>query len=343
MRSARWAIFPISLLICGMTPNATGADLSGTYDTGTLTPLQRAEAYGDNLFLTPEQAQQMSARLEAALKRDAADSDPNRPAPPKGKFSAGYNLFWLDLGSGATLIDGKFRTSIITAPVDGRIPAMTPAGSARMKKLLDAWRIVWRNPDPTTTKSADDAWWLEDGNPDGPYDHLEQRPLAERCIIGSRSTAGPPMLPNVYNNHKRVIQTPDSVMILTEMNHDARIVRIGGEHRPDHVRTWLGDSVGRWEGDVLIVETKNFNDTPALSGADRNLQVTEWLQRQPDGNLSYRFKVEDPSVWSSAWEGELTWQQTDDKVFEFACHEGNYALQNVMRGARVLESLSRSP
>ncbi len=340
MPNVRQNLLTVCLLVSSLAHSAQGADLTGTYDTGTLTPLQRAESYGDNLYLTPEQAKQMSARLEAALERDAADSDPNRAAPPKGEFSGGYNLFWLDLGSGATLVDGKFRTSIITAPFTGRIPAMTPAGSARMKKLLDAWQIVWRNPDPTTSKSADAAWWLEDGHPDGPYDHLEQRPLAERCIIGSRSTAGPPLLPNVYNNHKRVVQTADAVMILTEMNHDARVVRIGGKHRPDHVRTWLGDSIGHWDGDVLVVETTNFNDTPALSGADRNLKVTEWLQRQDDGNLNYRFKVEDPTVWESAWEGELTWQQTGDKVFEYACHEGNYALTNVMRGARELERVS---
>lgn len=312
-------------------------DLSGTYDVGTLTPLQRPQAFGNNLYLTPEQAGKMASRVAAMLDNDARASDPDRGAPPKGKFTNGYNLFWVDFGSTAISLDGRFRTSLITSPADGRIPQMTRQGVERMAGLLSSWQIVWRNPDPTTSKNGSTAWWFDDGSPDGPYDHMEQRPLAERCVIGSRSTAGPPMLPNVYNNHKRIVQTKDAVVILTEMNHDARVIRMNATHRPGHIKTWLGDSIGRWEGDVLVVDTTNFKSTPALSGADENLHVVEHLRRIDAQTLLYSFQIEDPTVWSSAWGGEYPWRASTGKVYEFACHEGNYAMPNVMSGARTLE------
>ncbi len=324
------------MLVAAALPVWAAGDLSGTYDVGTLTPLQRPEAFGDNLYLTPEQAETMRARMAGMLAADSAPSDPDRAAPPKGELTNGYNFFWVDPGSTATEVDGRFRTSIITTPQNGRIPPMTPGGARRLAGMLERWQIVWRNPDPTTTKDGGSAWWL-DGET-GPYDHLEQRPLAERCILGSRSTAGPPMLPNFYNNHKRIVQTADHVMILTEMNHDARIIRIGGAPRAADFQTWLGDSVGRWEGDTLVVETGNFKSTPALSGADEHLRVVERFRRLDDGNLHYAFEVINPTVWSATWGGEYTWRAATGKVYEVACHEGNYALGNIMRGARLLET-----
>ena len=159
-------------------------------------------------------------------------------------------------------------------------------------------------------------------------------------LLGSRSTAGPPMLPNIYNNHKRIIQTSDHVMILTEMNHDARVIRMNAPHRPAHIRTWLGDSVGHWEGDILVVETTHFTSTPALSGADENLRVEERFERLDATTLRYSFVVEDSSVWPAPWGGEYPWNSSVGKVYEFACHEGNYALANVMSGARQLERVA---
>ena len=311
-------------------------DLSGTYDVGTLTPLQRPEAFGDNLYLTPQQAEVMAAGWTQASAKDAAASDPDRGAPPKGEFTNGYNLFWVDPGSTANLVGGRFRTSIITQPNNGRIPNMTQQGRARMQGMLDAWQIVWRNPDPSTNKDASTAWWMSEPGGRGPYDHIEQRPLAERCVLGSRSTAGPPMLPNIYNNHKRIIQTRDTLMILTEMNHDARVIRIGGVHPPESVRFWLGDSIAEWVGDELRIHTANFKSTPALSGADENLEVTETLRRVDEG-IHYTFRVVDATVWSEPWAGEYVWPETDAKVYEYACHEGNYALGNILKGARALE------
>ena len=167
---------------------------------------------------------------------------------------------------------------------------------------------------------------------------METRGLGERCLLGFGSAGGPPMLPVLYNNMKKIVQTPDYVMILVEMVHDARIVRMNQEHLPPHIRKWMGDSVGRWEGDTLVIDTTNFNDQPGLRQADRNLHVVERFTRLDSGRLLYRFEVEDPTMWTSSWSGEYVWPASPDRVFEYACHEGNYALGNIMRGARLLEA-----
>ena len=145
------------------------------------------------------------------------------------------------------------------------------------------------------------------------------------------------MLPALYNNLKRIVQTETHVMILAEMVHDARVIRLNSEHRPSDVRTWMGDSVGHWEGDTLVVDTTNFSDSPALSGADSNLRVVERFQRIDEDTLQYSFTVEDETVWQKPWGGDYPWPASDNKVYEYACHEGNYAIGNIMRGARLLE------
>ena len=312
-------------------------NISGTYNVATLTPLERPEAYGDNLYLSKKEAKRIADAAAARNARRSADSDPDRIAPKEGGSVGGYNEFFFDRGNSVVSVDGQFRTSIISRPSNGRIPKMTGAGQARLDGFLNGFRIIWRNPDPTTGKNTGTAWWLKETDGPGPYDDLEQRPLAERCIIGSRSTAGPPMLPNLYNNYKRIIQTEDSIMILTEMNHDVRVVRMNAEHRPVQVKTWLGDSIGKWKDGVLEVDTTNFTSTPPLSGADENLHVVEYF-RVTEGGLNYSFIVEDKTVWSEPWGGEYFWPSVQDKVYEYACHEGNYSLGNIMRGARMLES-----
>jgi hypothetical protein len=329
------ATFLLGLLVCNSS--YAEVDLSGTYDVGTLTPLERPAMYGDNLLLSKDQADAMAARFQAYSAQANDSSDPERSAPKAGGAVGGYNLFWIDRGEAAFNIDGKFRTSIITVPKNGRIPPMTRSGAARMQALQSQWRLLWRSQDLAAAQNTGTAWWLSEPGAVGPYDDIEQRPLAERCILGSRSTAGPPMLPNYYNNHKRIIQTPDQVMILTEMNHDARIIRLNAEHRPEGATSWLGDSVGRWEGDTLVVETKNFGEFPSLSGADKDLVVTEFFSRQNGGGLLYRFEIENPGVWTESWGGEYAWAASDGKLYEYACHEGNYALGNILRGARELE------
>ena len=333
--------------VCASPAARAKVDISGTYDVGTLTPLERPQAYGDNLTLTPERAQALAAQAANRLSQAGARSNPDRSAPEKGARVGGYNAFWIDRGDSAVSVDGTFRTSIITRPKNGRIPPMTDYGAQRRNAFLENWQIIWRSPDPTQAMNTGTAWWLEKpangaadekGTGIGPYDNLEQRPLAERCIIGSRSTAGPPMLPNLYNNHKRIIQTDEHIMILTEMNHDARVIRLNSVHRPNNLKTWLGDSIGYWQDGTLIVETRNFKETPPLSGADEHLHVEERFTRNPDGSLHYAFTVNNPEIWTSSWGGEYTWKAASgDKVYEYACHEGNYALGNIMRGARLLE------
>ena len=311
-------------------------DLSGTYDMKTLTPLERPEEYGDKLTLTEEEALEIARKASATLARRNASSDPNRGAPPQGGDGSsgsadnvgGYNAFWLDRGSGAFKIDGKWRTSIITEPSNGRRPSMTQAAQQR----ADA--RVKRSSHPNTGT----AWWLEEGLDPGPYDDPEIRPLDERCILGSGSTGGPPMLPFAYNNLKRIIQTEDHVMILVEMVHDTRIIRMNAEHAPPDIRSWLGDSVGHWEGDTLVVDTTNFNDSPALADASRNLHVVERFSRIDADTLLYQFSVEDPTVWTEPWSGEYVWPSTDSRVYEYACHEANYSFGGILRGARTLEA-----
>lgn len=316
---------------------AAAPDISGTYDTATLTPLQRPEQFGDNLFLTPEQAQQITertARFKAA--DDQQVSDPNREAPPQGGDGSegaagnvgGYNSFWIDNGDSVIEVDGKFRTSIITDPPNGRMPAMLPAARRAMAQGFGEF----------SRGNTGEAWWVSVGDGSGPYDNMEQRAIGERCLLGFGSTSGPPMLPVLYNNLKRIVQTPDHVMILVEMVHDARIVRLNSEHLPKHMRRWLGDSIGKWEGDTLVVDTTNFHPGAGFRGSSENLRVVERFKRNADGSLLYAFTVEDPTVWERPWGGEYTWPRTQDKVFEYACHEANYALGNIMRGARVLEA-----
>ena len=313
-------------------------DLSGTYDIATLTPLQRPAQYGDNLTLTPEQAQAIADHWRRNFEKDYAPSDPNREAPPEGgtgiyapEFTGaagkvgGYNAFYVDIGDGNFQLDGEYRTSIITEPSNGRMPALTDAAKKRY-----AEGAAFRHENTGT------AWWID--RKFGPYDDPELRPHAERCLLGFGSTAGPPALPVMYNNMKRIVQTDTHVMILVEMNHDARVIRLNSEHDDPGVRKWLGDSIGWWEGDTLVVSTKNFGDRPGLSSASRDLHVTERFTRLDADTLHYEFTVDDPSTWTRPWKGDYVWPQTTDKVYEYACHEGNYAMGNIMRGARLLEA-----
>ena len=304
-------------------------DFSGNYDTATTTPLERR---GDSATVSEEDAGGLAALIESISA--GQNLDPNREAPPVGGDGSpgpagnvgGYQTFWIDPGEKFTKIDGEYRASIIVDPPNGRMPKRKPESWARM--MIYA-REYSRQNDGT-------AWW---GDDPGPYDDPEVRPLPDRCLIGFSSTGGPPMLPALYNNHKRIVQTPDTVMILTEMVHDARIVRMNGEHLPDDVRRWYGDSIGWWEDDTLVVETTNFNETPALGhGASRDLKVVERFEALDENTVLYRFTVEDPNTWEAPWSGEYLWPRTDEPVYEYACHEGNYSMGNILCGARRMEA-----
>lgn len=320
-------------------------DLSGTYDIATLTPLQRPAEFGDTLVLTEEEAATLAAEagsleriFNIPAERNQETSAP-REAPPVGGDGSsgaagnvgGYNSFWMDFGQSGFQIDGEYRTSIIVDPADGRRPPLTQEARERL-----AARTAFLRPNTGT------AWWLEnDLDAPGPYDHPEQRPHAERCLMGFGSTAGPPMLPVLYNNLKRIVQTDETIMILVEMVHDARVIRMNQEHVAPEIRSWLGDSVGHWEGDTLVVDTSNFRDSPSLGQASENLHVVERFTRVDKGTLLYQFTVDDPTAWTAPWSGEYVWPATENRVYEYACHEANYSFGGILRGARVLEADAR--
>ena len=318
-------------------------DLQGTYDLTTMTPLERQA--GDPPYLTKEQAEALEKSEAARRAKDNQPSRADRPAPPVGGdtsapksfFEAleklgggpvgGYNRFWLNQGTAFTVVDGQVRTSIVVDPPDGRVP---PNNATARKRLALA------QPTPTSDAPENQDRTAE---PPGAFDNPEQRPLGERCLLGFGSTSGPPALPDYfYNDLHQIVQTPDSIMILTEMVHDARIVRMNAQHLPKNIRRWMGDSVGHWEGDSLVIDTTNFNDKTRYRGSTQNLHVIERLTRVDDKTLLYRFTLEDPDTWDRPWTGEYTWPATDKPIYEYACHEGNYALGDVLRGARRQEA-----
>jgi hypothetical protein len=307
-------------------------DLQGTYDLATLTPLERP--VGLKAVLTQEEAAKLEKSVAARLEQGDRPIQGDRAAPPKGGDGSvgpagnvgGYNTFWLDPGSSYTIVNGERRTSLIVDPPDGKVPAMTPTAKQRVAALL-------ARPTSDATERNDPG--LE---PAGSYDDPERRPLGERCLLGFGSTSGPPVLPNYfYNNLHQIVQTPDTVMILTEMVHDARIVRMNAQHLPGTIRKWMGDSVGHWEGDTLVVDTTNFTDKTRFRGSSQNLHVIERFTRVDARTLLYRFTIDDPSTWEKPWTGEYVWPATDEHIYEYACHEANYALENILRGARLRE------
>ena len=208
-------------------------------------------------------------------------------------------------------VDGVKRSSLIIDPPDGRVPPVTEEARKRNASLVRNFNN---------------------------YDDVKYRPLSERCIIGFGSTAGPPMMPVLYNNTYQIIQNKDTVMILVEMVHDIRIVRMNGTHPPSNVRELLGDSIGHWEGDTLVVDTTNFTDSTRFRGASENLHVIERFERISPDQILYRATIDDPSTFTKQWTMEFPFRATPGPVYEYACHEGNYAMTDIMGGARKMES-----
>jgi hypothetical protein len=309
-------------------------DLQGTYDVATLTPLERPA--GQPLILSDEDAARLEKQVADRKFRAGLPSRGDREAPPIGGDGStgaagnvgGYNNFWIDNGTRYVAVDGRKRSSIIIDPPDGRVPSLTVAGRRR---------IAERAARPTSDQQAREEDPGLEAAPDA-YDDPERRPLGERCLLGFGSTSGPPALPVLYNNLHQIVQTPNHVFILNEMDHDVRIVRMSSEHLPPTVRKWMGDSVGRWEGDTLVIDTTNFTDKTRFRGSSQNLHVIERFRRVDARTLLYRFTIADPDTWTGEWTGEYTWPATDEHVYEYACHEANYALGDILRGARLREA-----
>ena len=234
--------------------------------------------------------------------QEAADFE-KRTAERRDNVVAVHPPAWLDYGS-KVLADR--RTALIVDPPNGRVPALTAAAKARMTAM-----------NPANERDAD-----------GP----EQRSIQERCLVFG---AGPPMVPGPYNNNVQIVQTPNAVVIMNEMIHDARIVRMDGTpHVSPLIRQWLGDSRGRWEGDTLVVETTNFTDRTSFRGSDQNLRVIERLTRPDADTLMYEFTIDDPTAFSAPWTARFPMIRSTEQMYEYACHEGNFGLLDILKGAR---------
>ena len=289
-------------------------DFQGNWTNQTMTPFQRREGQEGPVF-TADEVAGLDQGLQDRLIRGSAASDPNRPAPEAGASVGTYNNVYFETGTQVAVVNGEPRSSLITFPSNGRIPELTPEGERRRQERRDLRSQF------------------------GQYDHPELRPLAERCLTSFGSPAGPPMIPNGgYNSNYTIVQTADYVMIMTEMVHDVRIIRIGdGPRLPPHIRPWMGDSWGHWEGDVLVVETTNIHPLQPYSSAD--MKVIERFSRMTEDALLYEFTVDDPTTYTESWGGQIPMTAMHDRLYEYACQEGNYALAGVLSGARYQERM----
>ena len=240
---------------------------------------------------------------EFAQQRIENGDKDNRGGGAAADVERAYNDFWWDFGKRVAK-----QTSLVVDPPDGRIPAATAAAQKR---------------------AADRR---------GKYDNPEERPLAERCVLGFNS--GPPMVPSAYNNNMQLVQTRDTVVILNEMIHSARIVSLTGRrHAPREIRSLTGDSIGHWEGDTLVVDTTNFSQDAGFRGATANMHLIERFTRQDPDTLRYEFTVEDPATWARKWSASIPMTRTNELIYEYACHESNYGMEGVLKGARFEDQL----
>jgi hypothetical protein len=292
-----------SLALSAQRAKQEPRDLQGYWTTGTVTPLQRPPDLAAKEFLSePEAAEFERTWLEKFLKN----------FPPEDLQAPDLDYTYMD----RMKVLASRRTSLITDPPDGRLPPQLPAAKARA-----------------------------DARPKPSKDDPELMDLDERCLLETAfgsSNASPPMLPNPFGqNFYQIVQTRDHVMIYTEVVHDARIIRIAGTHPPPAVQLWLGDSIGRWEGDTLVVDTTNFSVKTHFTGSGPKLHVVERFTRTGPATIRYQFTADDPDTWARPWSAELPFNATNERIYEYACHEGNYSMMNVLRGARAEEKAAR--
>jgi hypothetical protein len=277
-------------------------DLQGTWSNATITPLERPSDLGGKATFTAEEA---AAYEKQVVDRNNVD---HRSKDAEADVTLGYNDFWWDRG---TKVISTRRTSLIVEPIDGRVPPLTPAAQRRVQ---------------------DTRAWMQEHATDGP----EGRTLGERCILWA--TAGPPMLPGPYNNNFQIFETRDQVVILNEMIHDARLIPMNGSpHLASNIRQLMGDSRGHWEGHTLVVDTTNFSGKFSFRGSDENLHLTERFTRVSPDTLLYEFTVDDPTAFTRPWTAQIPVTKTKGPIFEYACHEGNYAMTDILAGARAAE------
>ncbi len=286
-------------------------DLQGVWSFSTATPLERADDLADKEFLTAAEAAEYAKKVVKSRNKD------NRDQNAQSDVEAAYNDFWWDQG---TEMVGTRRTSLVIDPKNGKIPPLTPAGAKRAADSAAAWV----------------------GAPNGP----EDRSLGERCLMGFN--AGPPMAPSAYNNNVHILQTPDHVALLNEMIHNTRIIPLHAPPAlPERVRLWAGTSQARWESDTLVVVTTNFRPEStgqvALRGSSgTQMRLTERFTRSGPDELIYEFTVDDPGTWVRPWTVQLPMTRSDEPIYEYACHEGNYGMMNMLSGARAKDRAEAS-
>jgi len=315
MKIALWVLFGMAAFgQKSYTPPRTPygqPDLQGVWDFRTITPLERPKELGTKAFFNDEEAAKYEKEENQRQNRDLIDPEQGGLFYPPGGVVP-YNEFWYDRGS---KVAGTKRTSLIVDPPDGRLPAWTP----EWQKRAEAHAAALRN-DQLGHPLAD-SW--------------EDRPLQERCIVGLN--AGPPMIPGAYNNNVQLLQTPGYVVILNEMVHNARIVPLEG--RPHgSVRQWNGDSRGHWEGNTLVLDTTNFKRETSLEGSSANTHLIERFTRTDGNTLLYEFTVDDPTMWTRPWRAVIPMSKSEDPIYEYACHEANYALSGILSGARMRDA-----
>ena len=284
-------------------------DFEGIWNSATATPLERPRELKDKPFFTPAEA----ARWEREFAQRNEEPAPDAAAKRTGTGTGTYNVAYREFG---TSVVKTLRTSIVTEPADGRIPALTPAAAEIKRRRLEGLK-KFENP--------------------------EDLGLQDQCL--AFLTAGPPMLPYSYNSNYQIVQTADAVLVHAEMIHDARIIHVDGRpHLPSSMRSWMGDSIGRWDGDTLVVDTTNFNDGGGFYGDaggnfgwDRNLHIIERFRLFDADTLLYQFEIDNPTAFTQPWKGELTMTRSAGMIYEYACHEANYSLTNMLRGYRAVE------
>jgi hypothetical protein len=285
-------------------------DMQGIWDFRTVTPMERPAEFAGKAVLTPAEAAAYEKRVVASRNADTnRDKETSRGlingTPVTADVALAYNDFWWDRG---TKVAGNMRTSLVIDPPDGKIPPLTPAAEKRLDEM--------------------------DKRRERPAEGPEDRSVGERCIMGFN--AGPPWAPGGYNMNVQVVQAPGYVVLMNEMVHSARIVPLDG--RPfGNVRQWSGVSRGRWEGDTLVIETKNFSTETSLRGSSPNLHLIERLTLTDPETLVYEFTVSDPTTWTKPWTVQIPMRKSQEQIFEYACHEGNYGMSGLLRGARTVE------
>jgi len=281
-------------------------DLQGFWSSATVTPLERPADLGTKATFTPAEAQAFAKMM---IERNNVDNQ--RSSDGLVDVGPGYNNAFYDRG---THVVKTLHTSLIVDPPDGKLPPMTADGQKRAADLVADVRA-----------HATDA--------------PEYRSLQERCILWP--AAGPPMMPTGYNSNYQIVQSPGYVTIVTEMIHDVRIIPIDGRaHLPQDTRQWLGDSRGHWEGNTLVVETTNFTGKTHYRGTSDKLHLTERFSRMDAETLLYEFTVDDPATYTKPWTASVTMDKIAGPLYEYACHEGNYAMEDILRGAREQEKHS---